>query len=348
MAEDEGVLDLGSLVGKQQDAGYAPWRKTASSLPASIANAIAATGVFKGGKGRGAGRGGGRGGGDDNLPPAMTNRFLSRADEEHGGRGRGARGPDRYYGEETQMRVLRKKEFRKVCWGCGLGEHERYECPNLIAQSPPLVILDRKVGHRAQPFAPTLIRTWRPEHACLGKDVSAVSCIVCKREGDVDCCSLGPGKKRRVPKSCIRCGLDHWSDDCGLLQGGTDWHGNRTPPSPSPQGGWGSGGSESPPYSPVPSSEPWPRPPGRGCALLGPLPPPQGGSLAVKLSEQVRHQMPPPDNRGPPSSFPTVPHVAVPPPPPNRQGKGGYHHFQPPPQQPGWGGGGRGNSGWGG
>eukprot|EP01065_Artemidia_motanka_P035941 TRINITY_DN4384_c1_g1_i1.p1 TRINITY_DN4384_c1_g1~~TRINITY_DN4384_c1_g1_i1.p1 ORF type:complete len:298 (+),score=62.68 TRINITY_DN4384_c1_g1_i1:79-972(+) len=244
-----------------------------------------------------------------------------RRDDEGGDPPRAGRSA-RYHSDTTRQR-LQKREFKKVCWECGLSEHERAACMNVIDRVS-LRLARTASGREAPGLGPLYVNRWRPEHAMISEeDFADCRCIVCDKPGSVDCCS--PRETgARVP-SCCRCGDSrHRSDDCGLLHGGNDWHGtSRSSPPPPP-----------PPLSPTP--------PGPMCKLPAPLPPPAGGSRGSRLPQHVASAMPPAAGRG---SAPPLRPPARSPPPPVGRGRG-----SPPPRwggprdAPGPSGGGRGYS----
>ncbi|KAJ9450288.1 hypothetical protein DIPPA_23575 [Diplonema papillatum] len=136
----------------------------------------------------------------------------------------------RYFGNMRNI-VQKRRTWRKVCWECGIGEHERTECPNRIC---PITATPTYNPHR---YANDYALSWTVAQHRVGRDDMAESeCAVCGAPGSINCCSV----PNSTPPCCANClTVGHTSDECNVNTR-TNYHGR-----PS-KGGKGGGGDYSP------------------------------------------------------------------------------------------------------
>eukprot|EP01059_Diplonema_ambulator_P010068 TRINITY_DN20054_c0_g1_i4.p1 TRINITY_DN20054_c0_g1~~TRINITY_DN20054_c0_g1_i4.p1 ORF type:complete len:408 (+),score=89.30 TRINITY_DN20054_c0_g1_i4:100-1323(+) len=128
-----------------------------------------------------------------------------------------AGGDKRYYGSMRDV-VAKRRTWKKVCWECGIGEHERYDCPNKLDPVTANPTQYNK-GNRND-FA----MSWRPErHYIIPNEMTESYCVICSKRGHVNCCStIVEG-----PLSCATCtGPSHTLDECTVTQ--TNYHGRQS------------------------------------------------------------------------------------------------------------------------
>eukprot|EP01063_Lacrimia_lanifica_P009431 TRINITY_DN16431_c0_g1_i2.p1 TRINITY_DN16431_c0_g1~~TRINITY_DN16431_c0_g1_i2.p1 ORF type:complete len:460 (+),score=137.71 TRINITY_DN16431_c0_g1_i2:63-1382(+) len=186
----------------------------------------------------------------------------------------------RYYGESREKQQLKRRVFRKVCWVCGLGEHERHACPNkLCPDTAAPTQRDTRYSHNA--FA----EAWHfGMHKIAVGDMTESECIVCGKAGAVNCCA----GQVSTPASCARCfGVGHGMDECNVNLR-TNYHGRP--------------GQAAPPQPYFPSPQGYGTPPGPAGAY-GALPPPaapgklvfpQPGAAPFRAAAPQTARRPPP------------------------------------------------------
>ena len=113
----------------------------------------------------------------------------------------------RYYGSMREI-VARRRSFKKVCWECGIGEHERQDCPNRIDPSTCELV----GGIQPVRYSMDYIRGWSyRNHLLPENDVLQSLCCICDRPGSVNCCS----KSFASPPCCSKCCTrGHTQDEC--------------------------------------------------------------------------------------------------------------------------------------
>jgi hypothetical protein len=112
----------------------------------------------------------------------------------------------RYYNLSTHHEPI---SFKKVCWACGLGDHEKYACPNQLCRGCRGVLGPGHVCYRVNVSPFFALREFTAD------ELKDVRCAACHELGHLDCAEVVPEQDDSV---CAMCGQHgHHAFSCRML-----------------------------------------------------------------------------------------------------------------------------------